>query len=118
MNCEQARDLIPTYAARALPKQESAELVGHVARCAACQEELVQTMHLAHQLRLAFARLPGTPPGTWLSVAARTQGMSVFRVDLGSELAGFSIGVDATRTGIPVSGRLSILGQEVPVFRI
>jgi len=118
MTCDEARELIPAYAARALPEQESVGLVGHEVRCAACQEELVQAIRLGHELRQAFARLPGAPPGTWLAVVARTQGMSVFRVDLGSEVAGFSFGVMATQTGIPVSGRLSILGQEVPVFRI
>jgi len=118
LTCDEARDLIPAYAARTLPEQESAEIAAHVAGCAVCQEELVQAIRLGHELRQAFSRLPGAPPGTWLAVAARTRGVSVFGVDLGSEAAGFSIGVTATRTGIPVSGRISILGQDVPIFRI
>ncbi len=118
MNCERACGLIPLYAARALSESAGAALIEHVARCEGCQTELVEAMRLGHELRAAFARLPGAPEGTWLSVAARTLGTSLLRVDLGSELAGLSLNVGATKTGTPITGSLSILGREVPVLRI
>lgn len=118
MTCDQARELIPLYAARALPEPDGAGLIEHVVSCAGCQTELVETMRLGHELRKALARLPGLPQGTWLSVAAKTVGTPVLRVDLGSEIAGFSVAVGASTSGVPITGSLSILGREVPVLRI
>ncbi|GAB4305899.1 MAG: hypothetical protein Kow0097_04920 [Candidatus Bipolaricaulota bacterium] len=118
MTCDQAQGLIPLYAARALSESDGAVLIAHVAQCTVCQAELVEAMRLGHELRAAFARLPGAPEGTWLSVAARTVGMPLLQVDLGSEVAGLSLSVGATRTGTPITGSLSILGREMPVLRI
>ncbi|MBC7220308.1 hypothetical protein H5T55_02290 [Candidatus Bipolaricaulota bacterium] len=110
--------MIPLYAARALSESDGAGLIEHVSRCTVCQTELVEAMQLGHELRATFGRLPGAPEGTWLSVAARTVGMPLLQVDLGSEMAGLSLNVGATRTGTPITGSLSILGREVPVLRI
>jgi len=118
MNCDQAREMIPLYAARALPEEDGAALIEHVVGCGVCQGELVETMRLAHELRKAFAQFPGPPKGAWLSVAARTLGAPLLRVDVGSEIAGLTLDVGATKTGVPIMGTLSILGREVPVLRI
>jgi hypothetical protein len=118
MTCDQAREWIPLYAARALPDAEGVALVEHVVGCAACQGELVETMRLAHELRKAFAQLPGPPEGTWLAISTRTLGVPLLWVGLGSKIAGLTVDVRATNTGVPISGSLSILGREVPVLRI
>ncbi len=118
MTCDEARERMPLYAARALPEPEGAALVEHALGCAACQGELVAVLRLGHELRRAFAAISGPPEGTWLAVAARTVGTPLLRVELGSELAGFAVGVGKTRTGLPITGTLSILGREVPVLRI
>jgi len=118
MTCDQARELVPFYAARSLPEFEGAALIAHVVGCEGCQSDLVETMSLGHELRRAFAAVPGPPEGTCLSVIANTVGVPLLRVDLGGDLAGFSVDVGAVRSGVPITGRLSILGREVPILRI
>jgi len=118
MTCDEARERTPLYAARALPEPEGAALVEHALGCAACQGELVAALRLGHELRRAFAAIPALPEGTWLAVAARTVGTPLLRVAVGSELAGFAVGVGRTRTGVPITGTVSVLGREVPVVRI
>lgn len=118
MDCGRAGELTPWYVAGSLPEGEARDLVRHVAGCATCQDELVQAARLARELRRAFAGMPGVPQGTWAKVAARAQGMPLARVDVGSFLLGLSVGLTATRTGVPVTGRLQILGREVPVFEV
>ncbi|QAA77205.1 MAG: hypothetical protein BIP78_1439 [Candidatus Bipolaricaulis sibiricus] len=118
MTCDTAREMIPLYAAGSLSEDDGAELIAHVVGCEVCQGDLVETMRLAREVRRAFAQVPGPARGTWISVAARTLGTPVLRVELGSELAGLSLDVGATKTGLPIRGSLSILGREVPVLRI
>jgi len=118
MTCDQAREVIPLYAARALPEEDGAALIEHVVGCGACQADLVETMRLGHELRKAFAQFPGPPKGAWLSVVARTLGAPLLRVGVGSEIAGLTLAMGATKTGVPITGTLSILGREVPVLRI
>ncbi|MGD9840307.1 MAG: anti-sigma factor [Candidatus Bipolaricaulis sp.] len=118
MTCDEARERIPFYAARALPEPEGAALLGHVVGCELCQGELVEAMRLGHELRAAFARLPGPPARTWQAIAARTVGASLLEVGVGSEIAGLTLAVGATKSGFSVMGSLSLLGREVPVLRI
>lgn len=118
MTCEQVRDLIPLYAARVLSEHDGTELIAHVVGCESCQGELVEALWLGHELHGAWSRLPAAPGGVWVAVAARTFGLPVLRVDVGSEMAGLTLKVGATRTGAPVTGSLSLLGREVPVLRI
>lgn len=116
MTCDEARERIPLYAARALPEAEGKDLLRHVVGCPSCGEELVETVRLAHALRRAWAEVPGLPTGSWLAVAARTVGAPVLELDVGSDLIGLRLGVRAGRA--PLTGTLSILGREVPVLRI
>ena len=118
MTCDEARERILFYAARSLPEPEGAALLGHVVGCELCQGELVAAMRLGHELRAAFARLPGPPARTWLAIAARTVGASLLEVGVGSEIAGLTLAVGATKSGFSVTGSLSLLGREVPVLRI
>lgn len=118
MTCDQARSLIPSYAARSLSEKDGAVLIEHVVDCDTCQADLVQTMRLGHELRRAFAAMPGLPEGAWLSVVAKTVGAPLLRVDMGSELAGLSMNVGSAKSGAPITGSLSILGREVPILRI
>ncbi|HOD74123.1 MAG TPA: hypothetical protein PKM13_06260, partial [Candidatus Bipolaricaulis anaerobius] len=62
--------------------------------------------------------LPGPPARTWLAIAARTVGASLLEVGVGSEIAGLTLAVGATKSGFSVTGSLSLLGREVPVLRI
>lgn len=116
MTCDEARERIPLYAARSLPKAEEEVLLRHVVGCTSCGEELVETVRLAHALRRTWAEVPGLPAGSWLAVAARTVGIPVMELELGSDLVGLRLGVRAGRA--PLTGTLSILGREVPVLRI
>lgn len=117
MTCHRARELIPLYAARALAESAGAELIAHVVGCASCQTELVATLRVGHELRKAFAAIPRLPEGTWLAVAARTVGIPLLRVQFGTEIAGFALGLRATESGVPLTGTLSVLGREAPVVR-
>ncbi len=116
MTCDEVRERMPLYAARALPKPEGDELIQHVVGCSRCGDELVETVLLAHSLRRTWAEGPGLPAGSWLAVAARTVGAPLLELDLGSDLVGLRLGVRAGR--VPLTGTLSILGREVPVLRI
>ncbi|HIQ01872.1 MAG TPA: zf-HC2 domain-containing protein [Anaerolineales bacterium] len=120
MNCREVRELIPWYAARSLPPEEREELILHLAGCASCQAELAQAVRLVWGVREAVQRLPGVPGETWGKVLARTRGIPVGRLDLGSFLLGISVGLSVrVREGrVPLTGELRVLGRRVPLFEI
>lgn len=118
MNCQEVRELIPWYAAGSLPPEEAGALVGHVAECTACRMELAQTMRLVWGVREAVQRLPGVPAETWGKVLARTRGIPVGRLDLGSFLLGISVGLSVREGRVPLTGELRVLGRRVPLFEI
>jgi len=118
VNCWEVRELIPWYAAGSLPPEEREELILHLAGCASCQAELAQAVRLAWGVREAVQRLPGVPEETWGKVLARTRGIPVGRLDLGSFLLGISVGLSVREGRVPLTGELRVLGRRVPLFEI
>ena len=116
MNCHEARELLPWLAAGALPPEEQGELMRHLAGCAACRAELAQEVRLAREVREAVAGLPGVPEGTWGKVMARTRGIPLGRLELGSFLVGLSLGLSLRGGKLPLSGELEVLGRKAPLF--
>lgn len=117
MNCREARELIPWLAGGALSPGESSELMAHLAGCVSCREELAREVRLARDVREAVAGLPGTPAGTWKRVLARTRGVELGKLELGSFLVGLSLGLSLRGGRLPLNGELEVLGRKLPLFR-
>ncbi|RLE29592.1 hypothetical protein DRJ54_04370 [Candidatus Acetothermia bacterium] len=118
MNCREARELLPWLAAGTLPPEEMGGLLAHLAGCPACRAELAQEVRLSQEVRAAMESLPGAPKGTWERVLARTRGIPIGKLELGSFLVGLSFGLSLRGGRLPLSGELEVLGRKVPLFEI
>ena len=118
MNCEDVRGLLPWYVRGALEAEESCATAEHLTECAACRQELAEVVRLQAALQPVFRKMPRAPLGAWEEMAAKVRGTRLARLDVGSFLAGLSIGMSYRRGRLPVSGQLRVLGRTVPLFQI
>ncbi len=116
--CQEVQSVLAWYLKGALESAESRAIAEHLVGCAACRAELAQVVRLQGELTTAFQAMPPAPATAWEAVAARTRGVRLARLDLGSFLAGLSIGMSFRRGRLPVSGQLRLLGRDVPLFQI
>ncbi len=117
MNCREARELLPWYAAGSLSAGESAAVAAHLAACQACRAELAREVELVREVQGAVGRLPGAPAGTWEKVLARTRGIPLGKLELGSFLVGLSLGLSLRGGRVPLEGELRLLGRKLPLFK-
>jgi len=118
VNCREVRELLPWLAAGALPPEDQAGLMEHLAGCAPYRAELAREVRLVREVRVALGRLPGAPEGTWGKVLARTRGIPLGKLELGSFLLGLSIGLSVREGKVPLTGELKLFGHRVPLFEI
>ena len=117
MNCRKARELLPWLATGALPPEDQAGLMEHLAGCAPCRAELARELRLVREVRAALEGLPGAPEGTWEKVLARTRGIPLGKLELGSFLMGLSLGLSLQGGRVPLEGELWLLGRKFPLFK-
>lgn len=115
IDCNRARELMPWYATGTLSPEDTRALTAHLAECAACRDELAVTIRLAHTVNQAIAGMPSAPD-TVRSQVVPTREVPVARVDLGSFLLGFSLGLSIKGNNVPVNGDLRLLGRRVNLF--
>ena len=115
-SCEEVQNVLSWYLRGALESAESRAVIEHLLTCAACREELAQAVRLESECAKAFQAMPPAPATAWATVAARTGGVRLARLDLGSFLAGLSIGMSFQRGRLPVFGQLRLLGPSLPLF--
>jgi len=115
-DCREIREVIPWYATRSLPLEQAREVAAHLARCDACQNELVTILRLSVELSESYRSLPGLPGEVRRRVEARTHGKNLASLDVGSFLLGFSLGASTRRGVVPIQGDLRLLGRRIRLF--
>lgn len=113
--CEEIVELLPWYPGR-LPPAEAAEVALHLFHCPQCREEFFQIQSLRNAVAEALDDLPGPSPEVWRTILLRTQGLSLGRLEMGSELLGLSLGLFLRGKSLPFSMELFLFGKRVPVF--
>ena len=116
IDCHHVRELMPWYATGTLPPAAAQEVAAHLAECAACRDEFAVTLRLSLEVNKAISHLPGAPDAVRSRVVP-TREVPVARVDLGSFLLGFSLGLSIKGSKVPVNGDLHLLGRRMNLFK-
>jgi anti-sigma factor RsiW len=116
--CDSIREIIPWYVGGGLSGEEASRVAAHLATCEACREELATTLRVHLATRAAFGDIPRPEPELWERVRDLTHGAPLGRLDLGSFLAGFSVGARVVGSRLPIRGDLRLLGRNVRLFDI
>ncbi|MBN1858056.1 zf-HC2 domain-containing protein [Candidatus Bipolaricaulota bacterium] len=116
MTCNEARELIPWYVAGSLSAHEVGELAVHVADCSDCRAQLARDVSLGIDLEGALKSLPGIPSGGFEKVSRQIKRLPSTGVDIGSFLAGLSVGLSARGSGAPLKADLKLLGYRIPLL--
>jgi hypothetical protein len=117
-DCDRVRELIPWYAKGSLPSSEATDVAKHLAECEACRADLATAVRLRNEIEGGLRRLPDLPSVTWSRVVERTCGRSIGSLDVGSFLAGLTLGASVRRGAVPVRGDLRLLGQRIRLFDV
>jgi len=115
-DCERVRELLPWYARRSLPQEESQIVAEHLAVCDDCRSELADDIRLSMEIEQGLRAEAGLPKSAWTRVAERTHGTSVTKVDVGSFLLGFSVAAKMKLGKFPIRGDLRLLGRNIRLF--
>ncbi len=116
MTCDEVRELIPWYVAGSLSAHEVGELAVHIADCADCRAQLAQDVSLGIDLEAALNSLPEISADGFGKVSRRIKRLPSTGVDIGSFLAGLSVGLSARGKGAPLKADLKLLGYRIPLL--
>jgi len=116
MTCDEARELIPWYVAGSLSAHEVGELAVHIADCSDCRADLAQDVSLGIDLESALKSLPEIPSDGFGKISRKIKRLPSSGVDIGSFLAGLSVGLSARGKGAPLKADLKLLGYRIPLL--
>jgi hypothetical protein len=115
IECTRVLELLPWYATGKLKPEDAAEVSAHVHTCETCRSELAEVVWLRHGM-LADADKPlPAKQRVWRRVATEAGIYDTARIDVGSLMLGFQLGLNAGRRGSPVRASLRIMGQNVRI---
>jgi len=117
-DCTETRELLTWYASGGLAPSEQGTVLAHLGACEACRLELAEALRVARAVRSTVRQIPGPPRRALAHVLANTEGVPIAEIEMGSSLAGVSLGMSAGERGLPIRGRLRLLGREVEIFRV
>jgi anti-sigma factor RsiW len=115
MNCESIQQLLPWYITGEIDMDTAAEIAGHLAACAACQSDFVEAAWMRRLVVGIAARSPRPTHKTWSRVARRAGIQDTARIDVGSFLIGFNLGINTANRHHPVRGTLRVMGHSVRI---
>jgi anti-sigma factor RsiW len=113
--CERILELLPWYVTGKLGATDTAAVAAHVQSCEACRQELAEIVWIRHAVSAEKRDLPAVRERVWRRVMTRAGFRDVARVDIGSFLVGFRVGVNARRPGSPVRASLRVMGRNVRI---
>jgi len=117
-DCAETRELLTWYASGGLAPSEQGAVLAHLGVCEACRLELAEALRVARAVRSTVRQLPGPPSRALAQVVAVTEGVPIAEIEVGSSMAGVSLGMSAGERGLPIRGRLRLFGREVEIFRV
>lgn len=113
--CERIIEMLPWYVTGRLGRADFALVSAHVQTCEACRRELAEVVWVRHTMGAETRDLPSVRDEMWKKVSSRAGFRDVARVDIGSMLVGFRLGVNARRPRSPVRASLRVMGRNVRI---
>ena len=116
MTCERVREWLPWYLTGSIDFEIAEAIAGHLRTCDACRAEFVETAQLRHRFVARIGAAPTPKASAWNRLSLRLGRRETVRIDLGSFLIGFRLGVTARDRRAPVRGDLRIWGRNVQII--
>jgi anti-sigma factor RsiW len=113
--CDKILEMMPWYVTGKLSASDAAALAAHIQTCEACRRELAEVVWVRHTVSSEKRELPSVRQRVWRKVMSRAGFRDVARVDIGSMLVGFRLGVNARRPNSPVRASLRVMGRSVRI---
>jgi len=113
--CEKTLEMLPWYVTGKLGAADAAAVAAHIQTCETCRRELAEVVWVRNSVSVVTRDLPSVRQHVWRRVLSRVGWHDVARVDIGSMLVGFRLGVNARRPGSPVRASLNVMGRNVRI---
>lgn len=108
-------EMMPWYVTGKLSPADAAAVARHLQACESCRHELAEVVWVKNTVGAEVRSLPDVRLRVWKRVLARVGWRDIARVDVGSMLVGFRLGVNARQPGSPVRASLRVMGRNVRI---
>jgi len=116
VNCLDAKELMPWFATGRLTPEQEDRFAAHLSECPHCQRELVEVLQLRNTVSSHIEKQPSATDGTWKKIRSRAFAADVTRIDVGTLLLGFQLGIRASGKQSSLDGSLRVLGKTYRVL--
>ena len=114
MTCEEVKELIPWYVTGKIDVDCAKRMADHLSGCPDCQTDFVEAAWM-RRLVTNSAQAAAPRADIWARVERKAGIVDLARIDVGSFLIGFKLGISASSRRYPVYGSLRVLGHNVRI---
>ncbi len=116
INCLDAKELMPWFVTGKLTPEQDDRFAAHLSECPHCQRELVEVLRLQNAVSSHIEKCPAATGETWKKIRSRAFAADITRIDVGTLLLGFQLGIRASSKHSSLNGSLRILGKTYRVL--
>jgi hypothetical protein len=117
MKHDEIRDLLPWYITGSIEMEDAERVAAHLRECPDCRDEFVEAALARRRFEQEVRQSNGPARSVWDRLAHEIGASpEEFRVDVGSLLLGFRLGIVSANRQHPVRGELRLLGNRYSVI--
>ena len=116
IHCLEAKELMPWFVTGRLTPEQEDRFAAHLSECSHCQRELVEVLRLQNAVSSHIEKRPAATDEIWKKLRSRAFAADVTKIDVGTLLLGFQLGIRASNKHSSLNGSLRVLGKTYRVL--